>query len=255
MLLKSRNGGFFMQITDFSPSLARVRTISDTAVATAPASASDENITLDNAAEEQQPRRAEYRLGELQKLKLGQLMNKPVISSDGALLPFGGVTFSATGGRIRHLIVKMGGEAELYLPFAASKISAWRVVPESNRPCSPKGTQRLILGKPVYSTAGTYCGKLTDVLIKNGVLSLFYTENGVFSAENLYAAGDALLLKPSEPYPIGQKIPLNTRAETSGGVAVRLSKQVTRSALRFFLREGKLIEFTTSLPLFDRKQQ
>lgn len=234
-----------MQITDFSPSLARVRTISDTAVATDPASASDENISLDNAAEEQQPRRAEYRLGELPKLKLSQLMNKPVISSDGALLPFGGVTFSATGGRIRHLIVKMGGEAELYLPFAASKISAWRVVPESNRPCSPKGTQRLILGKPVYSTAGTYCGKLTDVLIKNGV----------FSAENLYAAGDALLLKPSEPYPIGQKIPLNTRAETSGGVAVRLSKQVTRSALRFFLREGKLIEFTTSLPLFDRKQQ
>lgn len=53
MLLKSRNGGFFMQITDFSPSLARVRTISDTAVATAPASASDENISLDNAAEEQ----------------------------------------------------------------------------------------------------------------------------------------------------------------------------------------------------------
>lgn len=45
MLLKSRNGGFFMQITDFSPSLARVRTISDTAVATAPASASDENIS------------------------------------------------------------------------------------------------------------------------------------------------------------------------------------------------------------------
>ena len=90
MLLKSRNGGFFMQITDFSPSLARVRTISDTAVATAPASASDENISLDNAAEEQQPRLAEYRLGELPKLKFSQLMNKPVISSDGALLPFGG---------------------------------------------------------------------------------------------------------------------------------------------------------------------
>ena len=244
-----------MQITDFSPSLARVRTITDTAVATAPASASDENIPLDNAAEEQRPRRAEYRLGELSKLKLSQLMNKPVISSDGALLPLGGVTFSATGGRIRHLIVKMSGEAELYLPFAAAKISAWRVAPETNRPCSPKGTQRLIIGKPVYSTAGTYCGKLTDVLIKNGVLSLFYTENGVFAAENLYAAGDALLLKPSEPYPLGQKIPFDTRAETSGGVAVRLSKQVTRSALRFFLREGKLIEFTTSLPLFYRKPQ
>lgn len=110
-----------MQITDFSPSLARVRTISDTAVATDPASASDENISLDNAAEEQQPRRAEYRLGELPKLKLSQLMNKPVISSDGALLPFWGVTFSATGGKIRHLIVKMGGEAELYLPFALRK--------------------------------------------------------------------------------------------------------------------------------------
>lgn len=93
------------------------------------------------------------------------------------------------GGRIRHLIVKMGGEAELYFPFAASKISAWRVVPESNRPCSPKGTQRLILGKPVYSTAGTYCGKPTDVLIKNRVVSLFYTENGVFFREKSVCGG------------------------------------------------------------------
>lgn len=50
---KIKKWRLFMQITDFSPSLARVRTISDTAVATAPASASDENISLDNAAEEQ----------------------------------------------------------------------------------------------------------------------------------------------------------------------------------------------------------
>ena len=87
----------------------------------------------------------------------------------------------------------------IYLPFSTARFSAWRIAPASDRTCSPKGTQRLILGKPLYSTGGTYYGKLTDVLIKNGVLSLFYTENGVFSAENLYAAGDALLLKPSEP--------------------------------------------------------
>lgn len=242
-----------MQITDFSPSLARVRTISDTAVATAPASASDENISLDNAAEEQQPRRAEYRLGELPKLKLSQLMNKPVISSDGALLPFGGVTFSATGGRIRHLIVKMGGEAELYLPFAASKISAWRVVSESTvlaeRHATPDSRQARVFH------GGHVLRKTDRRFDKKRSFKPFLHRKRLFSAENLYAAGDALLLKPSEPYPIGQKIPLNTRAETSGGVAVRLSKQVTRSALRFFLREGKLIEFTTSLPLFDRKQQ
>ena len=52
--------------------------------------------------------------------------------------------------------------------------------------------------------------------------------------------GRRAFLKLSEPYPIGQKIPLNTRAETSGGVAVRLSKQVTRSALRFFSTRRKI---------------
>lgn len=196
--------------------------------------------------------RAEYRPGEFPKLKLSQILSKPIVFPDGGLLPVVGVTV-AGGGKIRHFIVKTGEAAEIYLPFGAARISAWRIVPDNVRPCSPKGTQRLTIGKPVYSTNGYYCGKLTDILLKNGILSLFYTENGVFSAENLYAAGDALLLRPSDPYPIGQKIPVNTRAETYGGVPVRLSKQVTKAALKYFLHEGKLIEFTTSLPLFCRK--
>lgn len=245
-----------------------------------------------------QPRRGEFILGELPKLKLSQLLNKPIAFSDGALLPLGGLTFSLSGGRIKHLIVRIGGSAkrsstmiagpsittnalietrlllaensaisagtetretqigdvsELYLPFASARLSAWRITPETDRPRSPKGTQRLILGKQVYSTGGTYYGRLTDALIKNGILSLLYTENAVFSAENLYAAGDALLMRPSEPYPIGQKIPKTTRTETSGDVSVRLSKQVTKTALRYFLREGRLIEFTTSLPLFQNR--
>lgn len=212
----------------------------------------NENVSDTCQTQKTQQRRAEYRPGELPKLKLSQILSKPIVFPDGGLLPVGGITF-AGGGKIRHFIVKMGEAAEIYLPFGAARISAWRIVPDGVRPCSPKGTQRLTIGKPVYSTNGAFCGKLTDILIKNGVLSLFYTENGVFSAENLYAAGDALLLKPSDPYPIGQKIPADTRAETCGGVPVRLSKQVTKSALRYFLHEGKLIEFTTSLPLFRRK--
>lgn len=198
-------------------------------------------------------------LGEIPKLRLTTLLNKPVLCADGALLPVGGVTFSLSSGKIRHIIVKMGAVlqsedvSELYLPFSTARFSAWRIAPASDRTCSPKGTQRLILGKPLYSTGGTYYGKLTDVLIKNGILKLFYTENGVFSAENLYAAGDALLFRLPEPYPIGQKIPVNTHAQTRTGTSVRFSKQVTRAALHCFLREGRLIEFTTSLPLFCKK--
>ena len=174
-------------------------------------------------------------LGEIPKLRLTTLLNKPVVCADGALLPVGGVTFTLSSGKIRHIIVKMGAAlqsedvSELYLPFSTARFSAWRIAPASDRTCSPKGTQRLILGKP------------------------FYTENGVFSAENLYAAGDALLFRLPEPYPIGQKIPVNTHAQTRTGTSVRFSKQVTRAALHCFLREGRLIEFTTSLPLFCKK--
>ena len=101
-------------------------------------------------------------LGEIPKLRLTTLLNKPVLCADGALLPVGGVTFTLSSGKIRHIIVKMGAAlqsedvSELYLPFSTARFSAWRIAPASDRTCSPKGTQRLILGKPLYSTGGTY---------------------------------------------------------------------------------------------------
>lgn len=185
-------------------------------------------------------------LGEIPKLRLTTLLNKPVVCADGALLPVGGVTFSLSSGKIRHIIVKMGAAlqsedvSELYLPFSTARFSAWRIAPASDRTCSPKGTQRLILGKPLYSTGGTYYGKLTDVLIKNGILKLFYTENGVFSAENLYAAGDALLFRLPEPYPIGQKIPVNTHAQTRTRYVRAFFKTGNAGGFALFFARGEV---------------
>lgn len=194
--------------------------------------------------------------GDLPRIKLSRLILKPVTADGGALLPLKGVTFSLATGKIRHLIVQIGGAggdvSELYLPFDSARISAWRITPESLRPRSPKNTQRLLLGKPVFSTGGTYCGKLTDALIKNGVLRLLYADGKPYSADTLSAANDAFLLRLAEPFPLGQPLPKKFRNEKSGDVPVRFSGQITRSVLRYFIREGKLIGFTTSLPLFQR---
>ena len=196
----------------------------------------------------------EFQLGALPRLRLCRLLSKPVYAGGGALLPLKGVTFSLSSRKIRHLIVRFGekdGDAsEIYLPFDSARLSAWRITPDSLRPRSPKNTQRLLLNKPVYSTGGTYLGKLTDALIKDGVLRLLYADGKPYCADNLYAANDALLLRPAEPFPLGQALPQNLRNEKSGGVPVRFSEQINRSALQFFLREGKLIFLTTSLPLF-----
>lgn len=198
--------------------------------------------------------RKEYLLGNLPRLRLGRLLSKPVYAGGGALLPLKGVTFSISTRKIRHLIVRFGEEdgdaSEIYLPFDSARLSAWRITPESFRPRSPKNTQRLLLNKPVYSTGGTYLGKLTDALIKNGVLRLLYADGKPYCADNLYAANDAFLLRPAEPFPLGQSLPQNLRNEKSGDVPVRFAEQINRSALQYFLREGKLIALTTSLPLF-----
>lgn len=194
-------------------------------------------------------------LSDIPILKLSRLLRKPVATPDGALLPLGGVTFSLSGGKIRHLIVRCGtfneDVSELYLPFSSASLSAWRIMPESLRPRSPKGTNRLIPGKPVYSVGGTYYGKLTDALIKNGVLTLLYVDSKAYSAANLYAAGDAILLRPAHAYPLGQPMPRESSVSAENARAIRFRGNVTRSALKYFLREGKLIRFTTSLPLFQ----
>ena len=111
--------------------------------------------------------------------------------------------------------------------------------------------QRLLLNKPVFTTGGTYLGKLTDALIKNGELRLLYADGKPYCAERLYAANDALLLRLAEPFPLGQPLPPNLRNEKSGGVPVRFCGQINRSVLKYFIREGKLIALTTSLPLFN----
>lgn len=198
--------------------------------------------------------RNEYFLGDLPRIRLCRLLSKPVHAGGGTLLPLKGVTFSLASGRIRHLIVRLSGgdgdASEIYLPFDTARLSAWRITPESLRPRSPKNTQRLILNKPVYSTGGTYLGKLTDALIKNGELRLLYADGKPYCADRLYAANDALLLRPAEPFPLGQPLPTNLRNEKSGDVPVRFSGQINRSVLQHFIREGKLIALTSSLPLF-----
>ena len=201
--------------------------------------------------------RKELLLGALPRIRLSRLLSKPIRAGDGALLPLKGVTFSLASGKIRHLIVRLSGgdgdASEIYLPFDAARLSAWRITPESLRPRSPKNTQRLILHKPVYSTGGTYLGKLTDALIKNGELRLLYADGKPFCADRIYADGDALLLRPAEAYPLGQPFPPALRNEKSGDVPVRFAAQINRSVLQYFIREGKLIALTTSLPLFGAR--
>ena len=72
-------------------------------------------------------------LGEIPKLRLTTLLNKPIVCADGALLPVGGVTFTLSSGKIRHIIVKMGAAlqsedvSELYLPFSTARSTEWEL--------------------------------------------------------------------------------------------------------------------------------
>lgn len=191
-------------------------------------------------------------------VRLRALLKKPVVDKDGALLPLSGVTFLPSSGKIRHLIVRYGendGETpELYLPFSSAKISAWRITIQTHRPRSPKGTQRLTLDKPAYTVGGAYCGKLNDALIENGVISLLYINDKPFPFSVLVAAGDAIVLRQTPPYPLGETMPKNVleNAREQNGTHPR---QITRAALKRAINEGKLIALTTALPLFSSREK
>lgn len=215
-------------------------------------SAVQKNDFLRTTAEE---KREEVLLKNLPQARLSQLLKKPVVCRDGALLPLGGVTFSLSSGSIRHLIVRLsvGGQeaSEVYFSFPDAKISAWRISPASQRPRSPKGTLRLVLDKPVYSESGEYYGKLTDALVKYGKISLLYADGKPFSFRRLLAAGDAVILQKTQPYPLGERVPEDIYPKSLGETRVRFQGQVTRSTLQYFVRSGGLIRLTTALSLFS----
>ena len=97
---------------------------------------------------------------------------------------------------------------------------------------------------PVYSSEGVFLGNLKDARLDDGVFTRIYTLKESYPFSSVSACADALLLRKSTAYPLGQRIPAPLFSTES---------TVTKSVLRSAITSGYLIRLTLSLPPFSEQ--
>ena len=131
---------------------------------------------------------------------------------------------------------------------AVQSIMKTHVSLSSLRPVFPKSCAKLTLGKPVYTQSGEMLGVLQNLEIENGIAVMLHTEKGSFPSSSICAVSDAILLKKSTPYPIGQRIP----APHEHDFLTNKDALVTKAILKKAIEKGALIKLTLSLPPFSK---
>lgn len=115
------------------------------------------------------------------------------------------------------------------------------------RPVLPKNYLRLFLGTPVYSHEGAYKGDITDgEVVDFKLVKLFTDQEFSFPLSAISAYSDAVILKKSLPYPIGQRIPA-----PAVPLLNKFEPTVTRAVLKGAIENEALIRLTLSLAPFS----
>ncbi len=140
-----------------------------------------------------------------------------------------------------------GNKTEFAISFSSISEIGGCITLSQLRPARPKSSAPLFLRKPVYAYNGNYLGALSDVAIEDGVATTLWTsEKKEYPVSLLAACGDAVILKKSQPYPLGQRLPKSAYSftdEEQGGL-------VTKPLLRGAIQKGTLIRLTLSLSPF-----
>lgn len=113
------------------------------------------------------------------------------------------------------------------------------------RPVFPKNCAKLFLGLPVYSYEGVFLGTLTDVELDDFIATRLFIHSACYPVTSVFACSDAVILRKEQPFPIGQRIPAPLLFDFSSHTPI-----VTKPLLKEAVKQGKLIQFTLSLPPF-----
>lgn len=161
-----------------------------------------------------------------------------------------GVGISLKTHAVKYLLCgnNQSAKSHFALPVSAIVSIDENVFLSRMRPVLPKNCACLFIGLPVYAYDGAYLGKITELVIKKFVATLFYTDVGLeLPVSAIAACSDAVLLKKEQPYPLGQRIP-------TPFVSSLLGKEdgvVTRPVLRCAMKKSSLVKLTLSLPPFS----
>lgn len=115
------------------------------------------------------------------------------------------------------------------------------------RPVVPKNCIKFFLGAPVYLENGIFSGKLRDLEFHGfNATRLFTDGNACFPLSCVIAVSDAVILRKTPPFPLGQRIPAPILLQFSEKEAV-----VTKAVLRRAIKKSALIKLTLSLDPFS----
>lgn len=112
------------------------------------------------------------------------------------------------------------------------------------RPAIPKNAVKLFLHRPVYTVEGFFLGNVKDVAFQNASAARLFTDQGQsYPFTAVSAVSDAFILRKSQTYPLGQRIPARLFSQKQS--------VVTKSVLRGAIEKNALIKLTLSLPPFN----
>ena len=107
------------------------------------------------------------------------------------------------------------------------------------RPVYPKNCTSVFINRPVYSDGGAYLGCVTDIDLHDFTATRLFTDaNKSYPFSAVYAYADAVILRKTQVYPLGQ---------------LTRSGFVTKPLLKKAIEEKTFIRLTLSLPPFHNE--
>ena len=184
---------------------------------------------------------------------LTQLIGKPVYSGKHPRGTVAGLYLSLKTKAVRYLLcqtTQKNARTEFAVSVTAIASIGEAVTLKRLKTLFPKNVARMVLNRPIYTIEGEHLGSLADAELENFTLTGIITESEKrYSATCISALSDAVILKKSPPYPLGQRVPaphlLPFPPQKSN------SPTVTRALLKEAIEQKKLVALTLYLSPFN----
>ena len=186
---------------------------------------------------------------------LSEIIGKPVYCGNLVRGTLCGICLSLSTRTVKYLLCKTA-EKPANTEFCVSIANVQKIEDgvylKRIKTVLPKNCARVFLNRPVYTEQGEYLGYFSDLQLDGFIATYLFISGGKrYPASALSAVSDALILKKTPTYPIGQRIPASPVIEylSKNG---QNSPVVTRAVLKTAIQSEKLISLTLSLPPFNK---
>ena len=156
--------------------------------------------------------------------------------------------FCIYGGVEKNFAFSKNKETDFAVNFSAVEKTDDEIYLSRLRPAFPKSCFKLFLGVPIFSVDGIFLCRLANAEIYGERITRLIGDDGTtYSAMQIVACSDVLILRKEQPYPIGQRIP----APAVSHILDKREGIVSKTILKSVIQKNALIRFTLTLPPFD----